>query len=118
MRSLVCFVARVVINGVALSSEVNADAFTRIADTTSTVPGFGADFTALGRRPVLSAGEILFWGQWGPAASASQGLFLYNNGVISDIADTTMQRPDGPGTFSNFNGYDFDGTDAVFADFH
>lgn len=115
MRSLVCIVACVVTNVVTLSRTVRGDAFIRIADTNSPVPGTTENFTALSRQPSLSGGGVLFSGQW---SSASQGLFLYRNGAISDIADTTTQRPDGPGTFNTFNGYAFDGANAVFVAIH
>jgi hypothetical protein len=73
--------------------------FTKVADTTTAIPGGPGNFTGFGSVS-MDGGEIAFVGtgsNWG-------GVYLFRNGVVAEIADQNTVMPDRGILFSSFSG--------------
>lgn len=73
--------------------------FTRIADNTTAVPGTGGTFAGVG-TPANDGGRLAFSAR---NDSATQGVYLWDNGTMSRVADTNTPLPGG-GTLDSIIG--------------
>lgn len=72
--------------------------FTRIADTTTAVPGGSGNFTNMVEA---FSGEGMV-GFYAASASSARGVYLYNNGSLVRMADYSTTAPGGSQNFSDF----------------
>jgi hypothetical protein len=90
--------------------------FTKVADTSTLIPGgsgaFGSfavasDVSSVGAGPSLHSGQVAFTGGAGAGASptAQRGIYTWNAGTLSRIADRTTLIPGAPASraFLNFS---------------
>jgi hypothetical protein len=77
----------------------NANAVSRVADTTTAIPNGTGTFINFG-QPSISMGKLAFQGV---GESAQEGIynFTFSNGQLARVVNRTTVRPEG-GTFSSF----------------
>jgi hypothetical protein len=69
---------------------------TKIADTTTAIPGGTGSFTAIPVDPIISGDDVVFVGN---GSGGQQGVYLSKAGSLSVIADTQTAIPNGVGKF-------------------
>jgi hypothetical protein len=84
----------------------------KIADLATPIPEGTGSFIRLG-VPAIDGGVIAFVGQ---GADGQSGVYRWENGVLSRIADRTTAVPGAPGTFTRFGTPGLDGTVSVAPD--
>ncbi|MFM9994270.1 MAG: hypothetical protein ACKVU4_00555 [Phycisphaerales bacterium] len=95
--------------GIMLNS---GGAITPVGTTGITVPnGTGGSFQTTS-SPSLQNGRVAFAG--GESGSGQRGVYSWQSGALSIIADKTTPIPGGPGTFTNFFEAALDGGQVMF----
>jgi hypothetical protein len=88
--------------------------FTKVADTTTSIPGVGAIFRSFS-SPSIDGNAVAFLGNDGPFFSGNDGIYIDVDGSLDVVANVSTQVPGG---VSNFDSFDLDvsieGTDVVF----
>ena len=86
-----------------------------VADTNTEVPPGGmGNFVRFVGAPAVDAGRVAFRGE---SDVSSEGIYLWDNGVLAMVADTTTPVPGGFGTFTSFHTWrpvNIDGPFVVF----
>jgi hypothetical protein len=70
----------------------------KIADKLTAIPEGTGNFTAFS-QPWIRDGAIVFRGA---GSDGQDGIYKYENGLLSVVADTTTPMPSGPGSFASF----------------
>ncbi len=84
-----------------------------VADYLTPIPsGSGATFDQFG-RPALEGGRVVFAGGEFPAGQ--RGVYSWQSGALSVVADRNTPIPSGPGTFNDFFDCDLDQGRVVFS---
>jgi hypothetical protein len=73
--------------------------FTKIADTSTPIPGGAGNFTGFGIASVIDAGEVAFLGF---GSAGFEGVYTSVGGPLSVVADTDTLVPGGAVEFSGF----------------
>jgi hypothetical protein len=85
--------------------------FTRVADTSTAIPGGAGSFTQL-LFPAIDQGRVAFFGQ---GTSSQQGLYTWAGGPLRVLADRSTPVPGGGGSgFSSFGDFAVDGGSVAF----
>ncbi len=88
--------------------------FTKIADTSTPIPGGTGNFTAFGQRPSIDGGDVAFLG-FGDPSFTQRGIYSTVGGPLGVVADFGTAVPGGTGNFTNFgNAPSIDGGDVAF----
>ncbi len=98
------FCGFLVVSGTMLVGNAEADviSFTKVADTDTVVPGSGSGtFNFFSTSAVIRGTNVAFRGS---DANFDEGIYLFENGVLSEVAFTGDMVPDLPGF--TFNGFD------------
>ena len=85
-------------------------ALSRLADLNTPAPDSRGSFTSFG-RPRISGSNIVFLAD---TTNGGRGVFLYNSGSISVIADTMTIAPDRSNNFSDVGGVDVSEDKVIF----
>jgi hypothetical protein len=100
----------------AISSSASAVTFTRVADTSTLIPGGSGAFTefhidnaGLGGGPSIHDGQVAFLG----SGNGQQGIYTWSGG-LTRVVDTTLAVPGGTGCFSSFGHPSIDSGQVVF----
>jgi len=83
-------------------------AFTKIADSGTTIPGQTTPFGNQFFTPSVDGGRVSFWGGW------PRGVFIWSNGSLGLVADKSMTIPDGTGLFYDFGLPSINGSQVAF----
>ncbi|HSI34946.1 MAG: dockerin type I domain-containing protein [Phycisphaerae bacterium] len=99
--------------------------FGKVADSNTVIPGSANKFTGAINTPVIDqTGTVAFIGQ----GTGSIGVYRYQNGALSKVADTTTAVPSGTTNFLSFGlpnlyngrvgfvGYDNNNRDGIYTD--
>jgi hypothetical protein len=93
---------------------------TRVADTSTPVPGGSGNFGVGGGNPFTAPsydeGEVLFWGRQG-SLNGPDGVYAWRSGTLSVVADRNTLLPGTSSTFSHFvsqQGIATDGSSPTF----
>ena len=79
-------------------SELRAQpTFRRVANSTTPIPAGTGEFTSFGNTASIHNGNVVFRGG---GEDGQQGIYFWQNGVITRIADASTQVPNGSGTFA------------------
>jgi hypothetical protein len=73
--------------------------FTKVADTSTAIPGGTGNFLGFGSFPSISGGDVAFWG----FGSGGQSGIYVGDGTLAKIADENTAIPDGTGNFITFS---------------
>ncbi len=87
--------------------------FTKIADTSTPIPGGTGTFTAFGQRPSIDGGDVAFQGSGDPSFT-QQGIYSTVGGPLGVVADRNTAIPGGTGNFLFVGGQSIDGGDVAF----
>jgi hypothetical protein len=74
--------------------------YVRVIDPSSTVPGTAVPFSRVYQEFGFDSGRIAFYGR----SEDTTGIYLFNNGTIQQIADTTSSIPSAMKQFGLFSG--------------
>jgi hypothetical protein len=84
---------------------------TRIADTSTVVPGGnGGSFLSYFSGPAISGGTVAFYG----AGGGRVGIYTGSGGAVARVADNSMAVPNGTGNFYDFGGPSISGGTVAF----
>lgn len=83
---------------------------TKIADTNTAIPNGSGNFTGFGAVS-LDGQDVAFRGLGG---SGQDGEYLFDQGVLNRIADTSIAIPNGVGNFMNFSPISLDSGNFAF----
>jgi hypothetical protein len=87
--------------------------FTRIADTTTAIPGGTDNFTFFEGRPSVSGTTVVFGGS---GSGGQNGVYVGTaGGPLTRVADTTTSIPGGTGTFTTVGSPAISGTTLAFS---
>jgi hypothetical protein len=86
--------------------------FTTIADTNTLIPGTAETFANFPIFYGTGNGRVFFTGS--NAVNQTRGIYAYQSGALSVIADRTTPRPGGVGNFDSFGVTNASGAAAVF----
>ena len=76
----------------------NGTSLSKVADPNTPIPGGSGNFTNFTEDPVISGGNVAFFGE----GSSGQGIYLFNGTTLSKVADQNTPIPDGSGNFTFF----------------
>ena len=84
--------------------EAGGFTFTKVVDTSTTVPGETGTFTDLGLLPVIDGATVVFMGfsTNSPPFIPIKGHYTVTDGLVEIVADNFTPVPGGFGTFTNF----------------
>jgi hypothetical protein len=101
IRRYLKYVARCVIGAALLASVSPAigQTFTLVADTQTAVPDGTGTFSLFADARAIEGGRIVFIGN---DSALAPGIYSYQNGVLSVVADTHTTVPETSNTFSDF----------------
>ena len=83
----------------------------RVADRNTPIPGESGNFDAF-LPPALSGGNVAFLGTGGPLDQ--RGIYLFEGGGLSRVADLNTPIPGGSGNFTGFGAPDLSGENVAF----
>ncbi len=87
--------------------------FTKIADTSTPIPGGTGDFTGFAVAPALSGSTAAFFGL---GSGIQEGLYTGTGGTLTTIADTNTTIPGGTGSkYSSFASPSISGGTVAFS---
>lgn len=116
MRRRLALLATFIVLLVVVASDGWAFSFqlTRVADTSTPIPGGSGKFVGFLNTVALSGGNVAFLGF---GSSVSQGIYLFDGGVLTRVADVNTPIPGGSGTFTSFNPPVLSGSNVAFDGF-
>ncbi len=86
--------------------------FTRIADTSTPIPGGAGDFTSFGQSPSIDGDDVAFQGS-GDSSFTQQGIYSTVGG-LNAVANLSTAIPSSTGFFTSFGSVTIDGGDVAF----
>jgi len=104
-RYLICVTRCAIAALLASAFQASGQTFTLVADTQTAVPDGTGTFSLFADARAIEGGRIVFIGN---DAALAPGIYSYQSGVLSVVADTHTIVPDTTNTFSDFFDVDID----------